>query len=134
MIPIMYYSRYCQDENDQEEEPVSRNINDKIQQNLKVTALTLDSEYKKSGESADNIYKGNILDVSGVFGGVKKDVYDEKYLSFINKNKYLNVHAYMKINEIKKATNIKKRTAITVTCEGDGIITGTVILKNCTTD
>ena len=96
-----------------------------------VSALQLYLDYQANEVSADNLYKGRRLAVSDALTGISKDFTNEIYLTLRTPDEFMNVRADLQPSEVQKASQLKKGSLITVACEGNGMIVGTPMLKDC---
>jgi osmotically-inducible protein OsmY len=98
-------------------------------QNVSAERLFLD--YQRNEVSADSMYKGRTLAVMGTVSSINKDFTDSIYLVLETSNQFMGVHANLRGSEASKASTLSKGSAVTVVCEGNGMIVGSPMLKDC---
>ncbi len=98
-------------------------------QNVSAERLFLD--YQKNEVSADSMYKGRSLAVTGTVSSINKDFTDSVYLVLETSNEFMGVHANLRGSEASKASVLSKGEIVTVVCEGNGMIVGSPMLADC---
>jgi len=98
-------------------------------QNVSAERLFLD--YQRNEVSADSMYKGRTLAVTGTVSSINKDFTDSVYLMLETSNEFMGVHANLRGSEVSKASTLSKGSTVTVVCEGNGMIVGSPMLKDC---
>jgi hypothetical protein len=98
-------------------------------QNVSAERLFLD--YQRNEVSADSMYKGRTLAVTGTVSSINKDFTDSVYLMLETSNEFMGVHANLRGSEISKASTLSKGSTVTVVCEGNGMIVGSPMLTDC---
>jgi len=96
-----------------------------------VSAERLFLDYQQNEISADSIYKGRTLAVTGTVSSINKDFTDSAFLMLETSNEFMGVHAGLRDSEVSKASGLSKGQVITVVCEGHGMIIGSPMLKDC---
>lgn len=97
---------------------------------IAVTATKLVDDYEANEVSADNLYKGKRLAVTGKVGGINKDFTDSVYVELETTKPFqMNVHAGDVAPDV--AAGLTKGATITVECEGAGMVLGTPMLNEC---
>lgn len=99
---------------------------------ISVTASTLFSAYEKNEVAADQQYKGKSLSVSGTVQSIDKDAFDNIVVQLRSSNEFMPVHAYLTKEHESLAASLNKGQKVTWTCEGNGRIIGSPMLKDCT--
>ena len=98
-------------------------------QNVSAERLFLD--YQRNEVSADSMYKGRTLAVTGTVSSINKDFTDSVYLMLETSNEFMGIHANLRGSEVSKASTLSKGSTVTVVCEGNGMIVGSPMLKDC---
>jgi osmotically-inducible protein OsmY len=96
-----------------------------------VSAERLFLDYQRNEVSADSMYKGRTLAVMGTVSSINKDFTDSVYLVLETSNQFMGVHANLRESETSKASTLSKGSTVTVVCEGNGMIVGSPMLKDC---
>lgn len=94
-----------------------------------VSALELFNAYEANEIAADQAYKDQRLEVSGVIEGIDSDLSDEPVVK-LSAGTFQSVHVQDLTQTV--AASLSKGQQITVTCIGGGEVVGSPILKNCT--
>lgn len=102
-----------------------------VDQPIKVSATKLFQDYKSNEIAADKIYKGKVLDVSGVISSIEKDVLGGGMLMLKASRDYDMVSALIDPSMLEKASKLKRGANITVRCVGDGGGFGVPVLTSC---
>jgi osmotically-inducible protein OsmY len=77
------------------------------------------------------MYKGRTLAVTGTVSSINKDFTDSVYLMLETSNEFMGIHANLRGSEVSKASTLSKGSIVTVVCEGNGMIVGSPMLKDC---
>lgn len=96
-----------------------------------ISAKDLAVAYEKNEVAADNLYKGNIVEVRGNVSEISKNVWGQGILRLSAHKKIANVYAHMTRSEIPYLAGISKGDFVSVTCRGDGVVIGSPILRGC---
>jgi len=100
---------------------------------IEVTATELLEAYAENEISADGIYKGNLLMVTGTVDSIAKDILDNAYITLKNDNdrySIISVQCYFEKNNLDDIAELKSGDIVTVTGKCDGG-TFNVSLKKC---
>ena len=98
---------------------------------MDVTALKLWDDYEANEVAADGVYKGKTLRVSGKVRSITKDFTDAMIVDLAARNQFMEVKAYLDDTQKSVATKLKKGQSVVVTCEGNGLVIGSPILRHC---
>lgn len=93
-----------------------------------VSPKKLFADYEANEVSADDLYKGKILRVSGTVAKIGKDVLDTPYIEFSTGDAVFGVQCMF--DDTGVLGSLKKGQKVTVRCKGDGKM-GNVILRGC---
>lgn len=96
---------------------------------LAVAAADLVSAYRANEVSADTKFKGKTLAVSGTVSSISKDMLDSVVITLAAEGSFSGVNAYGIPPDY--AGKLEKGSAVTFKCQGDGMIVGTPILRQC---
>jgi hypothetical protein len=96
-----------------------------------VTAMDLARAYHANEVAADNTYKNQVYQISGVVESINKNFMDETYLVLRTDNMFNSVHAELKSSELGMAANLSKGTSVTVTCRIKGMVIGSPMADDC---
>lgn len=96
---------------------------------VNVSANTLASDYKANEVSADELYRGKVLRVSGVVDSIKKDITGDPYVVIKTDNQFMGVHA--NFESAGGLAGLAPGKQIAVRCIGDNVIMGSPMLKDC---
>lgn len=96
-----------------------------------ISPQALLTEYKNNEISADNRYKGRFLSVTGIVGSISKDYLDTPYLIITAGTDFDGIHCSFTKNDEPQLERINKGEKVTVIGRCDGLILGSVFLKNC---
>jgi hypothetical protein len=86
-------------------------------------------DYQQNEVSADNAYKGKKLHVTGTVREIRKDFMDDIIVELKAGNMFEGVHCYL--DDAGFAARLSKGEQVTLQCECDGMVIGTVQMKNC---
>lgn len=101
-----------------------------IQKAIKINAKDLFAEYEANEIQADEKYKNQILEVSGVISNIWKDLMDNPYIALKTNNVILSVQCMLDDSEKSKAAKLKKDSSLTVTGKNSWKL-GNVMLRDC---
>ncbi|KVZ38636.1 OB-fold protein [Burkholderia ubonensis] len=99
---------------------------------VSVTASALFAAYEKNEVAADQKYKGKALSVSGTIQSIDKDAFDNIVVKLRSSNEFMPVNAYLSKEHEALAASLEKGKKVTWTCEGDGRLIGSPMLRDCT--
>lgn len=97
--------------------------------NIRLTARQLNSEYEKNEIRADEIYKGKLLEVSGIVSDIGK-IWSTAYIK-IEAGWAHNLTCMLSDSEKSKASYLVKGQSITMEGKNLGKTLGNVQLSNC---
>lgn len=97
---------------------------------IKVDAKKLSADYEANEVSADQQYKGKIVEVSGTIKDIGKDILDNPYVSFENGNSIFGVQCMFDKSDANALASLSKAQKITLTGKVSGKL-GNVILNDC---
>lgn len=97
---------------------------------IKVDAKKLNADYEANEVSADNQYKGEIIEVSGTIKDIGKDILDNPYVSFENGNNIFGVQCMFDKSDATALASLSKAQKITLTGKVSGKL-GNVIINDC---
>lgn len=95
-----------------------------------VTARKLFADYEANEVSADEMYKGKVLRVSGTISKIGKDVLDTPYVE-LSASDVFGVQCMF--DDTGALGSLKRGKKLTLRCKGDGKL-GNVILRGCMID
>ena len=98
---------------------------------INIGAIQLFTDYHENGIAADGKYKGSSLQVTGTISAIGKDIMDKGFLALGTPNPFMSIHAELQDQELSKATILEKGRTVQVRCQGNGMILGDVVLKDC---
>lgn len=96
---------------------------------IEVDARTLYRAYDANEVSADQVYKGKRLAVTGTVESIDKDFMDGIYVQISTGEMFSSVHAQGLPENI--AASLSKGQRITVECTGGGLMLGSPMLDEC---
>jgi hypothetical protein len=96
-----------------------------------VSALQLWSDYHANEVAADNVYRGERLDVQGVVESINKNFVDDVYVVLATPNEFMSVHADLKHDYQSAAAQLQIGQMVSLECVGGGMVIGSPILKDC---
>lgn len=100
---------------------------------MNVSSETLRKAYSANQVSADQMYEGKLLEISGTIDTIGKDILDEAYITFEASDPYAfdKVQCMFKmVNEGELAT-VSKGDPITVQGTMSGVLISGPIVRNC---
>ena len=92
-----------------------------------VTAAALWTEYQANEKSANAHYKGEALDVTGQVTGMDSDLVGSVIVRLESPNPFSPTRAYLADSSAPPG----KGTAVTLRCQGAGMILGSPVLREC---
>ena len=95
---------------------------------IKISAGELFASYKQNEIDADNKFKGNLIEVTGLVGDIGKDIADSPYVALITGDRFFRVQCMLA--DKSAGANLRKGMLITLRGIGDRKI-GNVILRDC---
>lgn len=103
-----------------------------VESAIKVSAVTLSEEYDANKILADQKYKGNLVEITGVINNIGKDILDTPYVSFNGKQYSLFGVQCMFSKKLEgKLANLSKGQTITVRGKVSGELIGNVVVRDC---
>jgi hypothetical protein len=90
-----------------------------------------DNKVKADNIFADNIFKGQIIDVSGEIGTIGKDILGLHYVTLKTNELIHSVQCVFPKNKSDSLMSLQKRQSITIRGRCDGAM-GNVLFRNCT--
>lgn len=99
---------------------------------MQVNIRDILSAYKGNEVGADNMYKGNTIQVTGTIGDVKKDIMDNLYVTLGTGARFEipEIQAFFDDSKAKQLGLLKKGSKLTVVCRVDGLMMN-VLAKDC---
>lgn len=101
------------------------------EQAIAVTATKLYADYKANEISADNTYKGKLVEVSGTVDNIGKDLFDKPYVSLKTGEIIGSVQCMLDDAAIAEASALAEGTKVTMQGRVSGLL-GNVLVKDCT--
>lgn len=101
------------------------------EQAIAVTATKLYADYKANEISADNTYKGKLVEVSGTVDNIGKDILDKPYISLKTGEIIGSVQCMLDDDAIAEASALAEGTKVTMQGRVNGLL-GNVLVKDCT--
>ena len=95
---------------------------------IKINAEELFASYKENEINADNKFKGNVIEVTGLIGDIGKDIADSPYVALLTGDRFFRVQCMLA--DKNAGANLSKGKLITLRGIGDRKI-GNVILREC---
>lgn len=102
-----------------------------LQPQLQVDALKLWDEYHANEVAADGVYKGRVLQVSGVVHAITKDFTGGIVVELEARNPYLSTHARLDDGQESSAAALHKGEKVVLICTGSGMVVGFPSLSAC---
>lgn len=97
---------------------------------IKVDAKKLSADYEANEVSADQQYKGKIVEVSGTIKDIGKDILDDPYVSLETGNIIFGVQCMFDKSDAGLLANLSKTQKITLSGKISGKL-GNVLLRDC---
>ncbi len=99
----------------------------------KLTANQIQLDYEKNEVSADLKYKEKPLYITGTISGINRSIGDNYFIGLKGgSNPYMTPKAKMADGYIDYLSKLNKGEKIELFCEGDGMLIGSAMLKECT--
>ena len=100
---------------------------------IKVSASKILADYKANEVSADGVYKGNTVDVTGVVDTIGKDFTETPYIDMNDGSPYSfsNVHCFFSSSDEPQLAKVTKGQSITLEGQVSGLVVGNVVVNNC---
>lgn len=100
---------------------------------LKTTATKMINTYQNNEVKADEIYKNNYIEITGIVDSVDSDIYDEAVIHLASKNQYEFNTVMTNGNQDfqERASKVNKGQIITLRCIGAGEVIGSPVLNEC---
>ena len=98
---------------------------------VKISSVDLFDKYQENEISADNMFKGKRLEVSGKIERIHKDFAGHGYLELSSRNEFSRVQAKLNDRELELAGNLSRGGEIVLSCEGVGMMMSSVLIKDC---
>lgn len=98
---------------------------------VNVTAYKLAQDYEANELAADNKYKGKALSIVGSLVSINRDFLDKPYLMLRAPNEFMGVHADLRESQATLAAGLSRGQRVSLVCEGNGMIVGSPMLKDC---
>jgi hypothetical protein len=99
---------------------------------LTVDAVRLYKDYAANEVSADEVYKGKRLKVTGTVASIDKDFMDNVVIRLQGPSDFQSAAATMRASEKKLAAALTKRAKIALSCNGHGRTLDAPSLEDCT--
>ena len=96
-----------------------------------ITASELYSAYRTNEVSADTMYKGKLIELTGTIDTIGKDILDNPYVSFKTGEILGSVQCMLADSAIAQAGSLTPGTKITLQGRGNGYLLN-ALLKDCT--
>jgi len=96
---------------------------------LKLSSKTLFNEYHENEVAADKKYKGKRIQVSGKVESITKDILDNNIVSLTGDGYFSTVMCTLESEDV--AASLKKGSSYSLNCTCEGMIVGSVQMKNC---
>jgi hypothetical protein len=99
---------------------------------MQVNIRDILSAYEGNEVGADNKYKGNIIQVTGIIGSVKKDIMDNLYVTLGTGAQFEIpvIQAFFDDSMNSQLGQLRKGSKLTVVCKVDGLMMN-VLAKDC---
>ena len=103
-----------------------------VEQVMQVNIRDILSEYEGNEVGADNKYKGNIIQVTGIISSIKKDIMDNLYVTLGTGAQFQipEIQAFFDDSMNNQLGQLRKGSKLTVVCRVDGLMIN-VIAKDC---
>lgn len=98
---------------------------------LPVSASALWKAYDSNEVSADDLYKGRLLLITGIVASIDKDFADNIVLQLASGQMFQSVHAKLHDSQKSSAASLTKNQRVAVLCKGSGRIIGSPMLTDC---
>lgn len=110
----------------------TKKVDEPKEETIPVTATKMLSDYKANEVSADAMYKGKLVEITGLVDNIGKDILDTPYISLTNGQQYSFEFiqcVFMKTQEAD-LINVKKGQSIKLTGRVSGKL-GNIIVREC---
>jgi hypothetical protein len=97
-----------------------------------VTAGRLFADYEENEVSADNKYRGKLLEVTGVIKKISKDFLDKPYVELLTGDRYGLKEVWAYFDDEGLLGKLRKGEKLVLRCRGSGATMSTPMLKSCT--
>ena len=122
-------------ENSNEQTSVSNENSNKKQMEpeLNISATELINAYKENEVKADKMYKGKIVEVSGIVDGIDSDMDDKAVVRLSDGDEFsiYTVSCYIDDENQDNACELKKGENVKIIGKADGEIIGEPVIKDC---
>jgi len=98
---------------------------------IDVSPYRLYADYHRNEVSADSMYKGRTLKLTGAVESINKNAFDEIYVVLADGNEFSGVQAKLQPTEAPKAAQLSRGEEVTLVCKGATMIVGTPMLEDC---
>ncbi len=95
-----------------------------------VTSVKLYADYKANEISADNTYKGKLVEVSGTVDDIGKDILDKPYVTLKTDDFLGSVQCMLDDAAIAEASTLAEGAKVIMRGRVNGLL-GNVLVKNC---
>ena len=112
----------------------NKNSNKKqMEPELNISATELINAYKENEVKADKMYKGKIVEVSGIVDGIDSGISDDAIVRLSDGDEFSfdDVICYIDNDNQNKACELNKGQNVTIIGKADGEIAGTPCIKDC---
>ena len=100
---------------------------------LSISATELINAYKENEVKADKMYKGKIVEVSGIVDGIDSDMNDKAVVTLSDGDEFsiYTVSCYIDDENQDKACELNKGENVTIIGKADGEVIGLPSIKDC---
>jgi TonB family protein len=98
---------------------------------IDVSPYQLYAAYHRNEVSADSMYKGRKLKVTGIVESINKNAFGQTYLVLEDGNEFSGVQAKLQASEVAQAGQLSRGQEMTLACEGGTMVIGTPMLDDC---
>lgn len=98
---------------------------------VRVTPEQLRRDYDGNEVSADERYRGKMLEVTGLVRAVKKDFRDRPYVELATSNQFMSVHARFANSEVDELKGFLRGDKLIIRCIGNNVVIGSPQLTSC---
>lgn len=99
---------------------------------IELSAQQFFSDYSNNELSADTLYKGKALLLTGEVDEIKKDFSDDTYLTLKTDHLFRSVRAKLNDDQLAKAASLQQGQTVVLKCIGSSMMMGSPAVKNCT--
>ena len=122
-------------ENSNEQTSVSNENSNKKQMEpeLNISATELINAYEENEVKADKMYKGKIVEITGIVDGIDSDIDDKAVVRLSDGDEFSfdTVTCYIDDENQDKACELEKGQNVTIVGEADGEVIGRPHIKDC---